>query len=98
MAPPVLVVASVEPKIRDVAGERDVPNRRLEARRIDHAPRDALLLHERANRRGFFRLGPFAMAQLDRQRKTAAAHTADQILQVLERGRLRSEAGRKLSQ
>src|SRR5216684_4805113 len=98
MAPPVLVVPPVKAEVGDITGQWNVANRRLEARLVDHDPRHALLFHERANRRGFFGLGPLAMAQLDSQWKARAAHAANQILEVLERARVRPKAGRKLSQ
>src|SRR5205085_744485 len=98
MLPPLSVISAMKPEVRDVAREWHVANRCLEAWLVDHDPCHALLFHQRADRRGFVGLGPFAMTQLDRQWKTRAAHSTNQVLQVGERRRIRSEAGWKLRQ
>ena len=85
-------------KISRIAGERHVPNRRFEARLVDHDPRDALLFHQLADGSGLFGLGPLAMAQLHGQAEARAAHATDQILQVLERAGVGAEAGWELSE
>ena len=48
VVPPLGVVAAVESEVAEVAGQRHVADRGLEARLVDHHPGDFFLLHQRA--------------------------------------------------